>query len=108
MLVNTCKSMLKQQSRLVLQEDMTLDGKEARQTASVNDPYRSSDQQMDMQQMLQVLNEQQKEAVMLKYWHDLDYETIAAITDTSIGTVKSRVFQGLKKLRERYGGEQLG
>ncbi|GIP14989.1 hypothetical protein J40TS1_06310 [Paenibacillus montaniterrae] len=107
-LVNTCKSMLKQQSRLVLQEDMMLDGKEARQTAAINDPYRSSDQQMDMQQMLQVLNEQQKEAVMLKYWHDLDYETIAAITDTSIGTVKSRVFQGLKKLRERYGGEQLG
>ena len=55
--------------------------------------------------MLKCVNEYQKEAIQLKYFHDLDYETIAAITNVSVGTVKSRIFQGLKKIREEYRGE---
>ncbi|WMT40406.1 sigma-70 family RNA polymerase sigma factor [Paenibacillus sp. D2_2] len=73
--------------------------------APADDPYRHSDQQMDINTMLLNLNEQQKEAIQLKYLHDLDYQMIADITHVSIGTVKSRIFQGLKKLREHFGGD---
>jgi len=73
--------------------------------APADDPYRHSDQQMDIQTLLRNVNEQQKEAIQLKYLHDLDYQTIADITKVSIGTVKSRIFQGLKKLREHCGGD---
>ncbi|MFC6331484.1 RNA polymerase sigma factor [Paenibacillus septentrionalis] len=107
-LVNTCKGMLKQRNRLVFQDDLLLEGQDVKLAAASYDPYKKSDQQMDMDQMLLSLNEHQKEAIQLKYWHDLDYETIASITNTSVGTVKSRVFQGLKKLKERYGGGQFG
>jgi RNA polymerase sigma factor (sigma-70 family) len=55
--------------------------------------------------MLIHLNPHQKEAIQLKYFHDLDYQTIATITSVSIGTVKSRIFQGLKKLRNHYRGD---
>jgi RNA polymerase sigma-70 factor (ECF subfamily) len=73
--------------------------------APANDPYRHIDQQMDIQALLRNVNEQQKEAIQLKYLHDLDYQTIADITQVSIGTVKSRIFQGLKKLRDQCGGD---
>ncbi|MCL6459042.1 MAG: RNA polymerase sigma factor, partial [Gorillibacterium sp.] len=68
-------------------------------------PYKSNDQQMDIQASLLHINEQQKEAIQLKYLHDLDYQTIAEMTNVSIGTVKSRVFEGLKRLRDYYRGE---
>ncbi|MNC74505.1 RNA polymerase sigma factor RpoE [compost metagenome] len=61
---------------------------------------------MDIQALLQYINEHQREAIQLKYFHDLDYQTIADMTQVSIGTVKSRIFQGLKKLREHYGGDE--
>ena len=60
---------------------------------------------MDIQMSLEQLNDQQKEAIQLKYFHDFDNQTIAKITNVSIGTVKSRIFQGLKKLRRYYGGD---
>lgn len=37
----------------------------------------------------------------------MDYESIASLTKVSVGTVKSRVFNGLRKLREALGGEYL-
>ncbi|WP_432362325.1 sigma-70 family RNA polymerase sigma factor [Sporosarcina sp. UB5] len=97
-LVNCCKQMLKKRQKIVF-----LDEWESQE--SVHDPYRQSEQQMELQEMLKCVNEYQKEAIQLKYLHDLDYETIAAITNVAVGTVKSRVFQGLKKIREEYRGE---
>ncbi|MGG4491519.1 sigma-70 family RNA polymerase sigma factor [Metabacillus idriensis] len=101
-LVNCCKSLLREQKRAILLEDWTsAEGKETNALIQ-------SEQQMEIQELLIHLNDEQKEAVTLKYLHDLDYQTIAEITNTPIGTVKSRIFQGLKKLRKLYGGEHIG
>nr|WP_255723370.1 RNA polymerase sigma factor [Sporosarcina sp. ACRSL] len=97
-LVNRCKQIVKKRHKTVL-----LDEWESHEIT--HDPYRLSEQQMELQDMLKCVNEYQKEAIQLKYFHDLDYETVAAITNVSVGTVKSRIFQGLKKIREAYGGE---
>ncbi len=98
-LVNLCKSMLLKQKKVVLLESAP-DGQNSYQA-----PYLNSEQRMDIQQMLDHLNENQRETIQLKYLHDLDYKTIAEITDVSIGTAKSRIFEGLKKLRELFGGD---
>jgi hypothetical protein len=37
--------------------------------------------------------------------HDLDYQTIAEITNVSIGTVKSRLHHGLQILKDYYRGD---
>lgn len=105
-LVNTCRSMLRKQKKVVSIDEWetAADSQEPRDDRSY-DAYRSSEQFLDIQESLKQLNPHQKEAIQLKYFHDLDYETIATITNVSIGTAKSRVFQGLKKLREYYGGE---
>ncbi|CAM3998544.1 sigma-70 family RNA polymerase sigma factor [Lederbergia lenta] len=97
-LVNRCKTLLRKQKKLVLLDDW---GSEADQ-GLMSDPYINSDQRMDIQALLVHVNEHQKEAISLKYFHDLDYQTIANITNVSIGTVKSRIFQGLRKLRVHY------
>ncbi|MEH7253430.1 sigma-70 family RNA polymerase sigma factor [Neobacillus niacini] len=104
-LVNSCKSMLRKQKRLVLIDDWHKSNEKQPCYEQKSDPYLSSDQQMDMKELLIHLNEKQKEAIQLKYFHDLDYQTIADMTTVPIGTVKSRIFQGLKKLRDHYGGD---
>ncbi|KAB2330748.1 sigma-70 family RNA polymerase sigma factor [Cytobacillus depressus] len=101
-LANSCKSMLRKQRKLVFIDDWP---EESPRHAQMKDPYLKSDQQMDIQEMFSHINEQQKEAIQLKYFHDLDYQTIADMTSVSIGTVKSRIFQGLKKLRDHYRGD---
>lgn len=104
-LVNSCKALLRRQKKLVLIDDWNKQDESESDHALTSDPYISSEQHMDIQELLLHVNEQQKEAIQLKYFHDLDYQTIAEITNVSIGTVKSRIFQGLKKLREHYGGD---
>ncbi|QOY35561.1 sigma-70 family RNA polymerase sigma factor [Anaerobacillus isosaccharinicus] len=103
-LVNSCKTMLKKRKRLVLVEELNHQ-MENEHNHLAEDPYKHSEQQIDIQQLLLHVNEHQKEAIQLKYFHDLDYQTIADMTNVSIGTVKSRIFQGLKKLKAHFGGE---
>ncbi|MEH7385871.1 sigma-70 family RNA polymerase sigma factor [Bacillus sp. JJ1521] len=104
-LVNCCKTSLRKQKRVVLVEEWEPTYETVNDQTLINDPYKNSEYQMDINASLRILNKYQKEAVQLKYFHDYDYETIARLTNVSVGTVKSRVFQGLKKLREYYGGE---
>lgn len=49
----------------------------------------------------------QREALILKYYHDLNVKTIAKITKTSVPTSQSRIYQGLKKLRELLDREEF-
>lgn len=102
-LVNTCKKLLEKRKRLVLVDDQysaEFEGASGYHLAS--NGYERKEQQIDIQASLKVLNDQQREAIELKYFHDLDIQTIATITNVPAGTVKSRIFNGLKRLRTQY------
>jgi DNA-directed RNA polymerase specialized sigma24 family protein len=43
--------------------------------------------------------------VLLRYDQDLSYAEIAAVVGKGEGTVRARVFHGLRQLRELLGGE---
>ncbi|AZS17304.1 RNA polymerase sigma factor [Paenibacillus lutimineralis] len=114
-LVNSCKGLLRKRSKLVLVDEWESEYINHHELGSpphgvnsteTEDPYLNSERQMDIQTLLLQINEQQKEAIQLKYLHDLDYQTISDITQVPVGTVKSRISQGLKRLREYRGGEQ--
>ncbi|QUH24695.1 RNA polymerase sigma factor [Serpentinicella alkaliphila] len=45
------------------------------------------------------------EVIKLRYFLDLDYETIGRILKIPIGTVKSRISVGINKLKESLGGD---
>ncbi|MDQ1910825.1 sigma-70 family RNA polymerase sigma factor [Paenibacillus sp. GD4] len=104
-LVNHCKAVLKRRNKVILIEDWENSNGMEPETVVVSDPYEQLDRHMDIRSSLERVNPDQKEAIELKYFHDLDYESIARIMNVSVGTAKSRVFNGLKKLKEWYGGE---
>ena len=49
------------------------------------------------------LPEAQRTAVVLRYYEQLEYDEIAALTGVAEGTVRSRVSRGLAVLRAGYG-----
>jgi RNA polymerase sigma-70 factor (ECF subfamily) len=61
-----------------------------------------------VEQVLQELPEHYRTAVVLRDIEDFSYEEIAEMTETSLGTVKSRLVRGREALRkrlERYANE---
>lgn len=58
-----------------------------------------AEQRQHIASLLQQLPPEQREAVILRYYHDLSLQAIADVVDAPLGTVKSRLFHGLKKLK---------
>jgi RNA polymerase sigma-70 factor (ECF subfamily) len=56
-----------------------------------------------VEKALQHLPEDQREVVVLKVFHSLKFEEIAAIQGAPLSTVKSRLYMGFEKLRSILG-----
>lgn len=95
-LVNCCKSMLRKKGRVLLFNDP--------REEEYFENYPGRELKQDIMACMKRLNKNQQEAIKLKYFLDMDYGTIARITGVPHGTVKSRIFQGLAKLKELFGG----
>ena len=67
--------------------------------------------QIEIQRAIDHLPDHQKEVIILRFYHELKIREIAAVTKTSIPTVKSRLHQGLKKLQlylsDLRGGDEV-
>lgn len=102
-LVNRCKALLRKKGKdQVLEEEL-----EATASALTEaNPYRSMESEMDMQTLLAHLNVKQREAIELRYVHDVPYQTIADMTGVPLGTIKSRISLGIQKLKDIIGGER--
>lgn len=102
-LVNRCKTLLRKKERFLPLEDE----REPSLAALTDDnPYRYTESEMDMQVLLSHLNPRQREAIELRYIHDLPYQTIADMTGAPLGTIKSRISQGIQKLKAMIGGDR--
>lgn len=81
----------------------TVDVDSATLAATHGRPERDIEQQDDAQQVidaLTVLSETHRAVVVLRYYQELPLNDIADILDIPTGTVKSRLANGLKKLRQ--------
>ena len=54
------------------------------------------------------LPEKQRATLILKIYHDLTHEEVAAILGSSVGTVKANLFHALGNLRKAMGGTPAG
>lgn len=63
-------------------------------------------QKTELEDAMNQLPPEQKEAVVLKYYHGLKITEISKVTHTREPTVKSRLKYGLKKLKRLLGGEK--
>ncbi len=55
----------------------------------------------DVQYAINTLPDYQKDVIILRFYYDLKIREIAKMTKVSVSTVKSRLQQGIKKLK-RY------
>lgn len=97
-LVNCCKHSLKKKNKIVFLEAL----QEQQQDSFVDE----KDEQLRLEKHLGELNSKQQEAIRLRYFMDMDYQSIAALLKVPLGTVKSRISIGLSKLKVVLGGEE--
>ena len=93
-LINCCKKIIKNKKMGLVQQEYDYPA------AGYPKVYDITEQKQDIFQGLQKLNDFQREAIVLRYFLDWDYASIAEATAVPLGTVKSRISTGLTKLRE--------
>ncbi|WP_408009187.1 RNA polymerase sigma factor [Pseudalkalibacillus sp. A8] len=98
-LVKRCRDILRKRKKTMVMEEIDV--------PSYTQEGEHAIHHLDLQKHLGKLSIDQQEAILLRYWLDYDYETIAKLTKVPIGTVKSRISFGLKKLKNYLGGEYL-
>lgn len=91
-LVNCCKNILRKKKKI-----FPLD---AVKEASYDGVFEQKDDEIIIEKYLSLLNVKHQEVLKLRYFLDLDYKSISNIVKVPIGTVKSRISIGLKKLKE--------
>lgn len=97
-LVNRCRSMLRKSGHIIPFDD--------RKEETYNENYAVREERQDIMACMGKLNSEQQEAIKLRYFMDMEYETIARVAGVPVGTVKSRIYNGLAKLRQVFGGEE--
>jgi RNA polymerase sigma-70 factor (ECF subfamily) len=59
-----------------------------------------TENQRQVQQMVQALPPSYRQAIILKYWQNLSYQEMAQQMDTSVGAIKNRLFRARRMLAQ--------
>ena len=102
--VNTCNNHFKKKSPDIVDMD-TLSAVPSNLNIS-EEVLRQEDAKI-IQQAIDRLPDMQKEVVILRFYHDRKLKEIAAITGVSLPTAKSRLKQGLDKLKRYLDREEF-
>lgn len=95
-LVNMAKRRYKENKKVVSIDEIKI------QTIEL---HNNSENKLDLEMYLNKLNYKYQEVIRLRYFLDLDYETISQLLKIPLGTVKSRLNAGIKILKKSLGGE---
>ncbi len=69
------------------------------------DTARQKTREMHVQKMLNQLSENHRVIMVLKFYDDMTYQEIADVLCCPLGTVKSRIHEGIKHLRRLMNGK---
>ena len=103
--VNRCNNHYKKKALEQVEFD---DSQLAAVHSSVLDRMAANEESRQIQAALDSLPEMQREAIILKYYHDLKVKDIARITGVGLSTAQSRIHQGLGKLAKILDRKELG
>lgn len=107
--LNTCRDYFKRKSSQLIRTELEYIDGIAEQASQTEDLLEKSDNALLVQQLLQHLPAYQREAIILRFYYDMKLTEIAEVTDADLSTVKSRLKQGiekLKKFQEQIRGER--
>jgi RNA polymerase sigma-70 factor (ECF subfamily) len=68
----------------------------------VNDPAPDITKEIEIQKLLNMLPENQRIVMILKFYENMRYHEIAEVLCCPIGTVKSRMHEAIKNMRRLY------
>lgn len=100
-MLNECFAFLRQRRPFSYEELQEENGIE---TGSTVDRYSN----IDLQRALDSLSKEDKAIVILKFFEGMTLEEIAAILDENVNTIKSRLYRGMRKLRDLLSDEENG
>lgn len=98
---NVCNDYFRSRKHVVMEEESLAEGEEE------EEGYRRAELKDSVQNALNRLPEMQKEVIILRFYHDMKIKEIAAVVGAGIPTVKSRLKQGMEKMKhflEEEGG----
>lgn len=99
-LVNCCRRQIKNKKRVI-----SLSRINAEAQGEDKDFISQREDFIILQRYMENLSQKHQEVLKLRYFLDLEYEAIAELLKIPLGTVKSRINAGLKRLKKSYGGE---
>jgi RNA polymerase sigma-70 factor (ECF subfamily) len=100
---NYCIDLIRKRRALLLSIDEPLPPHPALMSDGQKGPEAQmvmSEQQEMVQSLLQELAPEYRQAIVLRYWHELSYEEIAEMMDTTVSAIKSRLFRARRQLAE--------
>ena len=106
---NYCIDLLRKRRAILLSIDEPLPSHPALMSEKQTGPESTvvrGERETKVQELLQSLPDEYREAVVLRYWYDLSYEEIASAMDTSVSAIRSRLFRARKQLAE--SGVKMG
>ena len=105
---NTCIDMWRKQEMIKeFPEGMKLEQMQLQMEMSYEESgFKEVQALLDLQPMIHILPEEQREIVILRFGHDLTIREIADVTGIPFRTVHSRIRLALKKLKMEYGKEE--
>jgi RNA polymerase sigma-70 factor (ECF subfamily) len=66
----------------------------------------SREREENVQLLLQTLPPDYRQAIVLRYWHEMSYDEIAEVMETTVSAIKSRLFRARRQLAE--SGTEMG
>lgn len=106
---NYCIDILRKRRAILLSIDEPLPAHPALRSEKTKGPEARAlqvEQQTVVQQLLQTLPDDYREAVIYRYWYDMSYDEIAEMMDTTVSAIKSRLFRARRQLAE--SGVEMG
>ena len=85
-------------------ETLSLDDTDSTLTGQLeSDPYFNGDETQEMlQEAMSLLPDKQRAVFQMKYFDDMKYEDISAITGTSVGALKASYHHAVKKIEDFF------
>lgn len=103
---NLCMDYLRKNTvtESLTQTELTGDISPQEKDAATNgyNAYKQIEDQMLLTDLLAEIPEEQREVIILRYYHELKYTDIAKILDVKLSTVKSRLRLGIINLQKRW------
>jgi RNA polymerase sigma-70 factor (ECF subfamily) len=98
-------SIMLNECRKVLRDRKKAEPIESIEVSDAADRYQDQAEKLDLYDGLKKVDEEYKELIILKYYSGYSQKEIADALNMPIGTVKTKIFRGLKMLRNILGRE---